>query len=150
MDIEHILNKLLTEDGRRRAIWILLNSGMLTNSDVKPKEPVIEDNDLSEMELNIFDTIESLLFMDEYDQAYTLAVKAIRDLMQVGKFKSALYVCQMIGDEILRREILSKGLKYYESRGDFKKAMDFAMALGDIERHKIYKYLYELYCRIIK
>ncbi len=145
-----LLEKLLTDEGKRKAVWILINAGIIEESDIKPEEPVIEERELSEIELNIFDTIESLIYMDEYEQAYKLAMGAIRRLIEAGRYKSALYVCQMIGDEIMRREILSDGLKYYESRGDFKNAMDFALSLGDLERYKTYEYLYKLYSKIYR
>ncbi len=145
-----LLEKLLTDEGKRKAVWILINAGIIEESDIKPEEPVIEERELSEIELNIFDTIESLIYMDEYEQAYKLAMGAIRRLIETGRYKSALYVCQMIGDEIMRREILSDGLKYYESRGDFKNAMDFALSLVDLERYKTYEYLYKLYSKIYR
>jgi len=148
MDTQYVLNNLLTEEGKRKAVWILINSGVVTKTEIQPEEPILDDDKLSEYELNIFDTIESLIYMDEYEQACQLAMNAIRNLIKAGRYKSALYVCQMIGDDILRREILSDGLKYYESRGDFKNAMDFAIALGDLDRYKIYEYLYKLYSRI--
>ncbi len=148
MNPREILNNLLTEDGKKKAVWILIKSGFMISSDIQPEEPVLDDDKLSEYELNVFDTIESLIYVDEYERAYQIAVNAIKNLIKFGKYKSALYVCQMIGDEILRREILSEGLRYYESRGDFRNAMDFAIALGDVNRYKTYEYLYRLYKEI--
>jgi|GEM_PF-1492110 hypothetical protein len=151
MDLDDIFKTLLTSDGKSRASWILLRSGLLDKDDLEfcPEEPIVEESRISEDELNIFDTIETMLFYDEFDRAYTLAMNAVRELMNKGRFESALYVCQMIGDDILRREILKTGLRYYESRGDFKRATNFAEMLGDIERAKVYKYLYNLYCQIV-
>ncbi len=148
MNTQEILNNLLTEDGKKKAVWILIKSGFMKNSDIQPEEPVLDDYKLSEYELNVFDTIEHLMYMDEYERAYQIAVNAIKNLIRSGKYKSALYVCQMIGDEILRREILREGVRYYESRGDFKNAMEFAIALGDVSRYKTYEYLYRLYSKI--
>ncbi len=148
MNPREILNNLLTEDGKKKAVWILIKSGFMISLDIQPEEPVLDNDKLSEYELNVFDTIESLIYVDEYERAYQIAVNAIKNLIKFGKYKSALYVCQMIGDEILRREILSEGLKYYESRGDFRNAMDFAIALGDVNKYKTYEYLYRLYKEI--
>ncbi len=148
MNTREILNNLLTEDGKKRAVWILIKSGFMTSSDIQPEKPVLDDDKLSEYELNIFDTIESLIYVDEYERAYQIAVNAIKNLIRSGKYKSALYICQMVGDEILRREILREGVRYYESRGDFRNAMDFAIALGDVNRYKTYEYLYKLYRKI--
>ncbi len=137
-----MLDKLLTEEGRRRAAWILRNAGF--EVDIEPEPPILEGNELSEYELSLFDEVEMLLYADEYERAYEVAMVAVRDLIRKGRFRSALYVCQMVGDEVVRREILKRGVLFYESRGDFKNAMEFAWALGDVERAKIYKKLYEL------
>ena len=137
-----MLDKLLTEEGKKRAAWILKNAGF--EVDVEPEPPVLEGNELSDHELSLFDEVEMLLYADEYERAYEVAMIAIRDLVRRGRFRSALYICQMVGDEVVRREILKEGLIFYESRGDFKNAMDFARALGDVERAEIYKKLYEL------
>ncbi len=142
------LDRLLTEEGRRCAAWILRKAGIFNNVDVDPEEPRLEDEKLSDEEIEMFDYVESLLFADEYERAYGVAMRIVRDLMRRRRYKSALYVCQMIGDEILRTEILKEGLIYYESVGDFKNAMDFARLLGDTERYEIYKSLWEIYQRL--
>ncbi len=94
---------------------------------------------LSEEELEIFDVVEYLLHID-YEEGYRFAIKAVERLRGLRKYKSALYVCEMINDEILRREILKEGMEYYVSVGDFKNAYEFARMLGD-ERKEIYKML---------
>ncbi len=142
------LDRLLTEDGRRCAAWILKKAGISDRMDIDPKEPRLEDEKLSEEEIEMFDYVESLLFADEYERAYGVAMRIVEDLMKRKRYRSALYVCQMVGDEILRMEILKEGLIHYESVGDFKNAMDFARLLGDTERYEIYKSLWEIYQRL--
>ncbi len=142
------LDRLLTEEGRRCAVWILKRAGIADNVDIEPKEPMFEEEKLSDEEIDLFDYVESLLFADEYERAYGVAMKVVRDLMKRKRYRSALYVCQMVGDEILRMEILKEGLIHYESVGDFKNAMDFARLLGDIGRYEIYKSLWEIYQRL--
>ncbi len=137
-----LLSKMITDEGKRRAAWILRRAGL--EVDVDPEEPMFEDDSLSDYELNVFDHMEVLL-MDDYEYAYRMALRFIDELKRRGRFRSALYVCQMIGDEISRREILKEGMVYYERRGDFRNAMEFARMLGDVERYKVYKYLYDLY-----
>ncbi len=144
MDPEYVIENLLTDGGRRRAIWILLRAGKISNSDLKPEKPVLEDDGLSEYELNAFDTVEMMVYADEYENAYRLALKFIEELRRAGRYRSALYLCQMIGDELLKREILKEGMVFYESLGDFKKAMEFANMLGDVRRREIYGFLYGL------
>ena len=140
--IEH----LLTEGGRRKAGWILREFGF--DVDFEVEEPVVEDRSLSDHELDLFDEVELLLYSDMYDEAYALGHRVVRRLMSEGKYESALYVCHMIGDETLRREVLKEGMIHYESRGDFGRAMRFAEELGDTKRREIYKRLYEMYVEL--
>ncbi len=141
-----MLERLLTEEGRRKAAWILRKVGY--EVDVEPEEPEIEGEELSDYELTVFDEIEMLVYADEYDAAHRLAMRVIGELIEKGRYRSALYVCQMIGDEIMRREILKRGILHYERKGDFRNAMEFAIKLGDTERAKIYETLNELSRRI--
>jgi len=142
MNLMEWLEKMITDEGRRKAAWILRRAGI--DVDIVPEEPETEDDSLSDYELNVFDHIEVLL-MDDYEYAYRMALRFIEELKRRGRFRSALYLCQMIGDEIVRREILKEGMVHYERVGDFRNAMEFARMLGDLERYEIYKNLYELY-----
>ncbi|ADB58103.1 hypothetical protein [Archaeoglobus profundus] len=133
----------LGEEGRKRAMWILKRVGLCEEDGIEPK---FESNELSVEELEIFDEVEYAIMFD-YEVGYNIALKAINRLVKLKRFRSALYVCDMIGDEIVRRGILKEGMLYYESVGDFKNAYEFARILGD-ERGKIYKELYELYLKV--
>ena len=133
----------LGEEGRKRAMWILKRAGLCDEDGVEPK---YESNDVSNEELEIFDEVEYAIMID-YEFGYNVALKAINRLVKLKRFRSALYVCDMIGDEIVRRGILKEGMLYYESVGDFKNAYEFAKILGD-DRCKIYKELYELYLKV--
>ncbi len=140
--IEH----LLTEGGKRRAGWILREFGF--EVDLEVEEPIVEDSSLSNRELDLFDEVELLLYSDMYDKAYALGYRIVRMLMSERKYESALYICHIIGDETLRREVLKEGMIYYESRGDFGRATKFAEELGDTKRRDIYKRLYRMYIEL--
>ena len=133
----------LGEEGRKRAMWILKRVGLCDEEGIEPK---LESNELSVEELEIFDEVEYAIMLD-YELGYNIALKAINRLVKLKRFRSALYVCDMIGDEIVRRGILKEGMLYYESVGDFKNAYEFARILGD-EKKEIYKKLYELYLKV--
>jgi len=141
-----MIELLLTEGGRRRAGWILKMFGF--DVDFEVEEPIVEDRGLTDSELDMFDEIETLLYSDMYEDAYALGVGVVRELVLRGRYESALYVCHMIGDETLRREVLKEGMRFYESRGDFGRAMKFAEELGDTKRREIYRRLYEMYLEI--
>jgi hypothetical protein len=146
MNVEEILDKMVTEEGRRFALLILARAGIIQgNEEGEIPQPVEEG--LSDDELDLIDQLEFMLQFD-YEYAYSEAFRLAKTLMHSKKFKSALYVCNMIGDELLRREILKNGLVYYESIGDFKSAEDFARMLGDTERQKVYGFLADLVKKI--
>ncbi len=139
-----MLSSLLTEEGKRRAKWILKRVGLIDEDGVMPK---VEPENLEDYEIDLFDEIEYALAFD-YELGYSRAMRAIDLLVRRKRFRSALYICDMIGDEIVRRGILKEGMVYYERLGDFEKAGEFARLLGDMERFRIYKRLSELFAKI--
>ncbi len=133
----------LGEEGKRRAMWILKRVGLCDEDGIEPK---LESESLSDEEIDLFDEVEYILSVD-YELGYEIAMKAIKRLIELKRYRSALYVCDMINDEIVRRGILKEGMIYYESVGDFRLAYEFAKMLGD-ERKEIYRELYELYLKV--
>ncbi len=133
----------LGDEGKRRAMWILKRLGLSDEDGIEPK---LESESLSDEEIETFDEVEYALSMD-FEFGYGVAIKAIRRLVELKRYRSALYVCEMINDEIIRRDILKEGMRYYESVGDFRLAYEFARMLGD-ERKEIYRKLYELYIKV--
>lgn len=133
----------LGEEGKKRAKWILKRLGIVDEDGV---EPEIEENSLSDEEIELFDEVEYALMVD-YEMGYRVAMKAIKRLIELKRYRSALYVCDMINDEIVRRSILKEGMIYYESVGDFRLAYEFAKILGD-KRKEVYKSLYEMYLKV--
>ena len=143
MDPSDVLKSMITPEGRKRALWVLINSGIVESGDEEPLKPIKVDDDLSDDEIDLFDRLEVMIQYD-YEKAYGECIKIVRILMNARRFKSAIYVCDMIGDEILRREVLKNGLIYYESVGDFGKALEFARQIGDVKRMNVYRYLHDL------
>jgi hypothetical protein len=145
-----MLSSLLTEEGRKRAKWILKRVGLI-DEDTEEDElmPKVESENLEDYEIDLFDEVEYALAFD-YEFGYNKAMRAIDLLVRRKRFKSALYICDMIGDEIVRRSVLMEGMMYYERIGDFEKAGEFARLLGDMERFRIYKRLSELFAKIKK
>lgn len=133
----------LSEEGKKRAKWILKRANMIDEDGI---EPEFEPEYLSDEEIELFDEVEYALNVD-YEMGYSVAIKAIKSLIKLKRYRSALYVCDMINDEIMRRSILKDGMVYYESIGDFRLAYEFAEMLGD-ERKDVYKKLYELYLKV--
>ena len=133
----------LSEEGKKRAKWILKRANMIDEDGI---EPEFEPEYLSDEEIELFDEVEYALNVD-YEMGYSVAIKAIKSLIKLKRYRSALYVCDMINDEIMRRPILKDGMIYYESIGDFRLAYEFAEMLGD-ERKDVYKKLYELYLKV--
>ncbi len=133
----------LSEEGKKRAKWILKRANMIDEDGI---EPEFEPEYLSDEEIELFDEVEYALNVD-YEMGYSVAIKAIKSLIKLKRYRSALYVCGMINDEIMRRPILKDGMVYYESIGDFRLAYEFAEMLGD-ERKDVYKKLYELYLKV--
>jgi len=133
----------LSEEGKKRAKWILKRANMIDEDGI---EPEFEPEYLSDEEIELFDEVEYALNID-YEMGYSVAIKAIKSLIKLKRYRSALYVCDMINDEIMRRPILKDGMIYYESIGDFRLAYEFAEMLGD-ERKDVYKKLYELYLKV--
>ncbi len=134
---------MLSEEGKKRAKWILKRANMIDEDGI---EPEFEPEYLSDEEIELFDEVEYALNVD-YEMGYSVAIKAIKSLIKLKRYRSALYVCDMINDEIMRRSILKDGMVYYESIGDFRLAYEFAEMLGD-ERKDVYKKLYELYLKV--
>jgi len=146
MNVEEILDKMITEKGRKLALLILTKAGIIQSYEEGEMPQPVEEG-LSDDELDLIDQLEITLQFD-YEYAYSEAFRLAKALMHSKKFKSALYICNMIGDELLRREILKNGLVYYESIGDFKSAEDFARMLGDTDRQKVYGLLADLMKKI--
>lgn len=114
---------MLSEEGKKRAKWILKRANMIDEDGIEPE------------------------YLVDYEMGYGVAIKAIKSLIKLKRYRSALYVCDMINDEMMRRSILKDGMVYYESIGDFRLAYEFAEMLGD-ERKYVYKKLYELYLKV--
>ncbi|WP_457550035.1 hypothetical protein, partial [Archaeoglobus sp.] len=111
----------LGEEGRKRAMWILKRVGLCDEDGVEPK---FESNELSEEELEIFDEVESAI-MFNYEIGYNIALRAINRLVNLKRFRSALYVCDMIAD-------LLPALKCGGSRREFPTSLPHGSFTGSV------------------